>query len=290
MKQKIIKVFIDLLIVIIGCSISAFAITSILKPNGLITGGITGISLLFGKILNFDYTIIYYSLSILILIITRIVLGKKEALKIIIISLLFPLILIFFENFKFKFIEGDLLLASIYYAVIGGAGVGLILRRGFSFGGTDTIAKILHRKVFSFISISQILLVIDLLIIIGSAFIYGRIIALYSIINTFIAIKVIDIFIFGLGMKKVKIEIISKNEELISGYIINNIKRGFSIYHITGGYTNETKQKIVCICTPRESMLLRRFIANVDSSAFIDVLPVVSVWGDGLGFDRLVED
>lgn len=290
MKQKIIKVFMDLLIVIIGCSISAFAITSILKPNGLITGGITGISLLFGKILNFDYTIIYYSLSILILIITRIVLGKKEALKIIIISLLFPLILIFFENFKFKFIEGDLLLASIYYAVIGGAGVGLILRRGFSFGGTDTIAKILHRKIFSFISISQILLVIDLIIIIGSAFIYGRIIALYSIINTFIAIKVIDIFIFGLGMKKVKIEIISKNEDLVSGYIINNIKRGFSIYHITGGYTNETKQKIVCICTPRESMLIRRFIANVDPSAFIDVLPVVSVWGDGIGFDRLVED
>lgn len=288
-KESHKKIVLDLLFLTLGCILLAFAITSILKPNGLITGGITGISIILDKLIHIKYTYIYYTLSILILISARILMGTRESLKIVLLSILFPIILILFEGFNFDFIENDMILASIYYGIISGVGCGLILKRGFSQGGTDTIAKIVHRKLFPFMSISQILLGIDIVIIVASAFVYDRNIALYAILTQVVFMKAVDTVLFGFGSKKIKIEIISDKNEIIADYILNSIKRGISTYEIKGGYTNLNKQKIVSVCSPRESMLIKRFIADNDPNAFVDVLPVISVWGKGIGFDSLVE-
>ncbi len=142
------KILVDWLFVLTGCILVAFAVTSILKTNGLVTGGLTGISIMLDKLIHINYTYIYYVLSIFVLILAWITLGKREGLKIITLSLIFPVILIVFQKFNFCFIKNDMMLASIYYGIICGTGSGIILKRGFSQGGTDTIAKILHKKFF----------------------------------------------------------------------------------------------------------------------------------------------
>ncbi|MFZ5969164.1 MAG: YitT family protein [Bacillota bacterium] len=289
-KINVQKLLLDYLYIILGCVLLAFAITSILKPNGLMTGGITGISIILDKLTGMKYTYIYYALSLLVLLGAWITLGKREAGKIILLSVTFPIILIAFEMVRFDFIENDTILASIYYGIIGGAGCGLILKRGYSMGGTDTIAKILHHKIFPFISISQLLLGIDVVIIITSYFIYDKSVALYAILTQIIFVKSIDLVLFGFGSKNVKIEIISDKNEEIEAYILHTIKRGISTYEIKGGYTNLSKNKIISICSPREIMLIKMFIAQVDPNAFVDVIPVISVWGKGVGFESLVEE
>lgn len=283
------KIMLDYIFVILGCMLLAFAITAILKPNGLITGGITGISIILEKITSLKYTYIYSILSLIVLITAWITIGRAEGLKIISLSVLFPVILIVFEKLRLCFIENDMTLASVYFGIIAGAGCGLILKRGFSQGGTDTIAKIIHNKLVPFMGISEILLVIDSVIIIASGIIYNKNVALYAIISQIIFMKVVDIVLFGFSSKKVKIEIISDKNEEISEYILNTIKRGISSYEIKGGYMNLVRQKLVTICSTRESMLIKRFIAHTDPDAFVDVLPVNSVWGKGLGFDSLAE-
>lgn len=284
------KVAVDILFIIIGSMMVSFAITSILRPSGLITGGITGISIILDEIFNINYTYIYYVLSILVLLSTFLLLGKREGMKIILLSVLLPIILILFENMGINFVEDDLLLSSIYYGAFVGAGAGLILKRGYSQGGSDTIAKILHHKLFPFISISQILLVIDLSIVAASTFIFERNIALYAILTQVVAMKAVNVVLFGLASKKVKIEIISEEHLKIADYIINNVKRGISSFGVMGGYTNSSKVKLVSVCSPRESIVIKQFISEVDPNAFIDVLPVVSVWGKGNGFESLVEN
>ncbi|MBL4936641.1 YitT family protein [Clostridium sp. YIM B02515] len=284
------KIVIDIIIVTIGCILTAFSITSILKPNGLISGGITGISIILEKFIHIKYTYIYYALSLFVLLSAWLAVGKKEALKIITLSVTFPIILIVLENLNYNFISNDMILGSVYYGIIGGIGVGLVLKRGFSFGGTDTVAKILHQKVFAFISISEILLGIDGTIIASSAIIYDKKVALYAIISQVITVKVIDMVLFGFSSKKVNIEIISDEYEAITKYILHNVKRGVSSSEIKGGYMNLQRLKISTICSPREAMLIKAFIAQVDQNAFINVLPVISVWGKGAGFDRLVEE
>jgi uncharacterized membrane-anchored protein YitT (DUF2179 family) len=283
------KVLFDYFNVILGCMLSAFAITSILRSNGLTTGGIVGISIILDEVTGVNYTYIYYALSLIVLIMAWISIGRGEGLKIIFLSVLFPLVLIVFDNFNFCLIEDDMILASVYYGIIGGAGCGLILKRGFSQGGTDTIAKILHQKLFPFISISEILLCVDTIIISASIFIFDKNVALYAIISQIILVKTIDVVVFGLDSKKVKVEIISNMHEQISEFILHKVKRGISIYNIKGGYMNIDRSKIVTVCSPRESMLIRGYISKVDKEAFVIVMPVNSVWGRGVGFESLEE-
>lgn len=288
-KLDIKKLLWDCFYIILGCVLSAFAITSILKSNGLVTGGITGISIILDKITGINFTYIYYLLSLIVLLLAWIAMGKNEALKIIALSVMFPVFLIIFQKLNFSLIQDDMILASVYYGIIGGAGYGLILKRGFSQGGTDTIAKILNHKLFPFISLSEILLGIDSVIIIASIFVFDKNIALYAIISQIILMKVIDTVVFGFSSRKVKVEIISNMHEKISEFILRDVKRGISTYDIKGGYMNIHRQKIVTVCSPRESMLIKRFISKTDPEAFVDVLPVISVWGRGVGFDSLEE-
>ncbi|AHM57570.1 hypothetical protein EAL2_808p00630 (plasmid) [Peptoclostridium acidaminophilum DSM 3953] len=280
----------DALAVGSGTAIAAFSTASILKPNGLVMGGVTGTSILVEKMTGINYTYIYFALSICVLISTFFLLGKREALKIIVISLLFPPVLIFFSQRPFNFVEGDMMLAAIYFGIINGVGCGIILKRGFSFGGTDTIAKILHAKVFPFISLSQILLTIDTVVITASAFVFDRNVALYAILTQVIFMKTLDTVMFGAGNKLVKIEVISAHYDEISRYILKEIKRGVSMYDVVGAYTNESKTKVVTVCSPRDMILIKRFIAQLDSDVFVSVVPVSAVWGRGKGFEDLADE
>ena len=54
------KILYDTLYLSVGCFITAFSVNYILKPNGLITSGITGLAIILEKYLLIDYYFIYY--------------------------------------------------------------------------------------------------------------------------------------------------------------------------------------------------------------------------------------
>lgn len=289
--KNIKKVIIDFIFIILGASLMAFSVTAILLPNQLSTGGITGLSKIIQDIISVDYATIFYILAIVVLVICWITLGWHEAKKIILMTIIFPTVLMVFQHIDFYLLEKkDMFLAAIYFGVLHGIGMGLLFKRGFSFGGTDTIAKIIHKKILPFVSVSQILMFIDAIIIIFSGIIFGRNIAMYALVAQLVLTKTINFVLYGLGSQKIKIEIISTFYKDIEDYIINNIERGVSKHEIMGGYTGEKKIMISTICSPRESMLIKSFIAKTDMNAFVTVQPINSVWGKGLGFDSLVEE
>ncbi len=284
------RLFWDVVYVFSGMCILAFAISAILAPNHLITGGITGISLILEAWLGIPYTWFYYALSLATLLATYLLLGKREAGKILLLSVSFPMVLMIFSWFDFNLTENDMFLASIYYGVVGGLGVGLILKRGYSSGGSDSIGKIIHKRLYPFISVSLIITTIDVAVVFVSMLVFDIRTALYALITQFVFLKAIEVVLFGLGQNLMKLEIISNAQADIEQYILTQIKRGISKYKIIGGYTNQEKTKLVTICSPRESMLIKQYIAQVDQDAFVDILAVSSVWGKGLGFDSLSDD
>lgn len=289
-NQSLRKSYIDYALLVIGSALLAFSITAILRPNELITGGITGISILLGGFLGVPYTIYYYVLALIVLTATFLTLGKREVKKIIVYSILFPLILIMFESLNFRLYLNDMFLAAIFYGLIAGGGFGLVVSSGFASGGTDTIAKILHNRLFPFIGISKLLLMIDVLVIMLSILKYDVNTALYAIVTLVVFVKSMESVIYGFSSKKVKLEIITDRIEDIENYILNTVVRGVSKYKIIGGYTKMEKTVLTTICTPRESIMIKHFISSVDQDAFIDVLPVSTVWGKGAGFEPLIDN
>lgn len=289
-KIKINKLFNNMIYLTIGCIITAFSVNYILKPNGLITSGITGLAIILEKYMNINYSYIYYFMTFIILIVTYLLMGKKEIVKIIFLSVLYPTVLLVMQNYEFKFVENDLLLASIYFSIFYGIGVGMILRKGFSFGGTDTIARILNIKIFPSINVSYIMLVLDGIVIIIAAFAFGRNIALYSVISQLIVTRVCDYIMVGFGTKLYKLEIISCKYEEISKFIMLELGRGVTIFKVKGGYTNDEKIQIVSVCSPSQSVMIKKYIKEVDQTAFVKVMPIVSVWGKGSRFIDINEE
>ena len=285
------KKIIDYIVVYIGCLIQAFSIVCILRPNNLTVGGITGLSLTIGKIFNMNYTYIYYAICLLILVAARMVLGMREVKKIILLSTTYPIILILVNQIKFNFLHDtpDKILICIYYGIFMGIGTGLVLKRGFSQGSSDTVAKILHKKLFSFMGISQVLLCIDITILLISGFVFGRTAVLYAIIMQMVYSKTISVVLFGFGSSLVKVVIISSHLDKISAFMRDTINRGYSIGYVYGGHNHIKREKIISVCSLREAMLIKDFITKVDEDAFINIVPTISAWGKEDGLQNLKE-
>lgn len=285
------KKVMDYIVVYIGCLIQAFSIVCILRPNNLTVGGITGLSLTIGKIFNMNYTYIYYAICLLILFTARMVLGMREVKKIILLSTTYPIILILVNQVKFNFLHDtpDKILICIYYGIFMGIGTGLVLKRGFSQGSSDTVAKILHKKLFSFMGISQVLLCIDITILLISGFVFGRTAVLYAIIMQMVYSKTISVVLFGFGSSLVKVVIISNHLDKISTFMSDTINRGYSIGYVYGGHNHIKRKKIISVCSLREAMLIKDFITKVDEDAFINIVPTISAWGKEDGLQNLKE-
>ena len=290
-KALVKKTVVDLLFLILASSIGAFSLTAVMLPNGLTCGGVSGIVRFIQHFIPIDFSILFYGGSIIILIIVTILLGLKEARKIVLMSILYPAVLVVFENIDYSLLEEkDVILAAIFCGVFFGVSSGIVFWRGYSFCGTDAIAKVLRKKLFPNTALSQILLVIDATIIICSAFIFGRNIALYALVTQAIFTKTVDFILYGFETKIVQLEIITRFTDEVTSYIINDIERGVSEVVITGGYTKTERKKLITLCSPRESILIKKFIARLDKNAFVTVVQVNTVWGNGEGFSDIGEN
>lgn len=290
-KEHIKSVGIDMFFLIAACAIGAFSTIGVLLPNGLTSGGVTGLVRIVQQYVPLDFSILYYAGSIIILLLVLIFLGLKEFRKILLLTVMYPGIMFILEKLDLQLLqEKDVILAAVFCGVFSGICIGLVFWRGYSFSGTDAIAKILRKKLFPEYSLSKILLVIDGLIIIGSALIFGRNIALYALITQVIISKMVDVVIYGFETKIVQVNIITSKIEDISGYIMNDIGRGVSSEKIVGEYTKQSLTQLNVLCSPRESILIKRHIAKLDTKALVTVIPVETVWGRGEGFHDIDQE
>ncbi|MCB6992607.1 YitT family protein [bacterium 210820-DFI.6.37] len=290
-KDKIKGFAADLFFLLAACAMGAFATVGVMIPNGLTSGGLTGIVRIVQSYVPLDFSILFYGGSVVILIAAAVFLGSLELRKILLLTVLYPAVLFIFEKLDFQLLEEkDVILAAVFCGVFSGLCAGLVFWRGYSFSGTDAIAKILKKKLFPQYSLSKLLLAIDGIIIIASAFVFGRNIALYALITQVIISRMVDIVIYGFEMKIVRLEIITSQSQAVSSYIMEEIGRGVSSSQITGEYTKEQYTQLSVMCSPRESILIRRKTAGLDKGALITVIPVETVWGIGEGFSDIEKE
>lgn len=284
-KEKVKKVLIDVALIVIACFIGSFSTVSIMIPNGLTSGGVTGVVRIIQNYADVNFSIMYYAGSLIILVLCALLLGIREARKILLLSVVYPATLFVWELLDIRLIEGkDVILAVIYCGVFSGICNGIVQSRGYSFGGSDTVAKIIKEKCMPHVALSKVMLGVDAAVIIASALVYGRNIAMYALVTSVLTSKVIDFYMYGISPKLVRIAIISNAQGEIADYIMNTVGRGVTIENITGAYTGEERKKLAVLCSPREGVLIRNFVAQCDPKALLTLTAVDSVWGDGSGF------
>lgn len=287
-KEKVKDFVIDFLVLLAACCISSFSVVSVMLPNGLTSGGLTGIVRIVQSFVDIDFSILYYCGVVIILLLVLIFLGWKEVKKMLLLSIMYPTVLMVFEHIPFQLLEEkDIILAAVFCGVFSGTYVGLVFWRGYASAGSEAIAKIFKKRLFPTVSMSNVLLVVDAVIIIASAVVFGRNIAMYALITQVIVAKMSETVMYGFASKVVQLKIITNKHEGIISYVLDELERGVSSIDITGEYTQQPFKQLTIFCSIRESHLIKKKIAAIDPKAFVTVTKVEAVWGHGKGFDDL---
>ena len=280
---------IDFIWVLAGCICNAYALVDILMPYGLASGGLNGVAVLIKLIAPIDIAIVMYVLSGIIVVVAWIFLGFGEVRKVLMVSIMSPATIFMFERFNLPLLdEDDILLASIFCGIFYGLSTACVFHRGYSFGSTDTLAKVLRKRLWPHISQTKIMTAMNAAIIITCAFTMGKNIALYALITQFISTETIELILHGLRKKMVQIVIITDKHEDICRHIINKMNRGVSINHVFGGYSREDRTELRFICTTREEIQFRKDLRELDPDAFVTITYVQDVWGNG--FNSMEDD
>ncbi|MDY3058823.1 MAG: YitT family protein [Fusobacterium sp.] len=274
----------NFLFIILGNLIFALGIAVFVIPNGLILGGSTGLALSVQHFLGIDITITVAIINIVTFLAGLFILGKKFAATTLISTFIFPIFLNYFKDIeRFKNITSDLLLASIFTALLVGTGVGIVLRVGASTGGLDIPAIILNKK--KGIPIAVVLYAIDISILLSQMIFSNTEQILYGIIIVLITTMVINKVIVY-GKNDFMVTIISEKYLEISENIHNKIDRGTTFIDIQTGYKKNTQQAVMSVISKRELHSLNKLVQEIDPKAFIIINQVNQVKGRGFSLDK----
>ena len=294
-KKLILTAVRNTLLVIIGTVILAFGTAVFIFPFGLVTGGISGSSIIIEKVINeaLSAEAIAALLTWIAFFIGLLVLGKSFALKTLISTFIYPVALsisslLVSENVLNGYftLNGEKYgtLGYIIAATVGGtmigAGCALSFLGGGSTGGTDIIAFIIC-KFFPKLKSSHVIFIVDSIIILLGAFIMkDLIITLLGICSALVTATVIDKLFLGAGRAFIA-NIISDRTDRISELVMKRLGRTTSLLDITGGYTGKKKRMLMVSFTMAEYSELIRIINQTDASAFVVIHSAHEIGGEG---------
>jgi len=263
-KREVKHVFMMML----GILSAGFGLQGFLIPNGLVDGGVMGISLLTNKESG-----ISLSLLIILFNLPFILLGWKQISKtfgiksIIAIALLALVVAVF----PYKTITEDKLLVSVFGGFFIGAGIGLCIRGGGVIDGTEVLAIFLNRK--SSLSVGDFILLFNIAIFSVAAYLLSIEIALYSILTYLAASKTVDFILEGIE-EFTGVTIISPHTDEIAEFIKQKMGRGLTVYSGKRGYGKRGESYtntdiIFTVVTRLEISRLTNEVEKIDPNAFV---------------------
>ena len=99
-----------------------------------------------------------------------------------------------------------------------------------------------------------------------------------GLIGTWINGLVVDYFTASLNNRK-RVCVVTKDYDRVRRYIIDDLKRGCTLYEVIGGYTNEKSIELEALLTKNEFSSLMEFLNKNEINAFTTAGNVSEVYG-----------
>ena len=269
----------DIVLIILGTFISALGINLFISNAKLLSGGATGIALIFQYALNIPSGLIVFLINIPLFFVSYKFLTKRFTIYTAIGMLSFSTALILTKPLSSFVNVDDILLYCIYGGVINGIGGGLVFSRNGSTGGTDIITMVIRKKYPSF-EIGAVNFYFNLIIVAIGALIFGLPQALYTLISMYIQGFTIDKVINGFTSKKLFLVLTDREKDIID-FVLKDMQRGRTSLMAEGEFTGHKRKLLYVAVTTSQMISLRRKILNIDPNAFITIVDVSEVKGNG---------
>lgn len=277
-KDKILDFVYRYLICLIGIMIIALSFNLFYIPNNYVTGGITGLSIIFGKLANIDLNTFIIVANFFLIILSLLTLGFKKSLINILGAVTFNL---------FMYVTKDIsTIINIHFSspifnvlcagVCTGIGSGIVYKVNFTAGGSDILIKVINEKLKK--PIGRTNFVINAIVITFGTFIFGIEMLINALIIKFIETTIIDKILIGISDSKMLLVYTYKESE-VKDYLLKKIGSGVTILTAKGAYTKKNHNIIMCIVATDNYYKVKENIKEIDSEAFIIVSDCYEVLG-----------
>ncbi len=272
----------DYILVLAGALLQAAGLRLFLVPADLAMGGISGISQLINHYTGWPIGIMIFIGNLpLFLVGWRYLGGRRFVTRTVVAVIAYALftdLLLLLPFFPQHGITDDIVLNSLYGAVVLGIGYGLVYRAQGTSGGSDILARILNR--WRGIPMTQSYLMTDTLVILAAGFVFGWPKALYAIIVLYVSGLVADSTLEGASTVRTAL-IVSAQSEVVSQRILAEMERGVTILEGAGAYTDEARPVLYCVVTRSEVQQLKMIVHEADPKAFMVIGVAYEALGEG---------
>lgn len=268
-------------LVTVGTVLLAIGVYFFKFPNNFSTGGVSGISILLGKLLPFISTAaIMWIINFLLLIIGFLFFGREFGLMTAYSSMLYSGVTWVFEQvYPMTAPFTDQPFMELCFAMmIPAVASAILFNCGASSGGTDIVAMIV--KKYTSLDIGKALLISDALIAFSACFVFDIRTGMFSVMGLVIKAFVVDMVIESINLCKY-FSIVTSEHEKISQFIIKELKHTCTVLDAVGAYSGEPKKVVMVACRRSEAVLLRRYVRSVDSKAFMFITNTSEIIGKG---------
>lgn len=259
-------------VVVLGAAFIACGFNLFLVPLHLLSGGVSGLSMLVNYFTPISLSVLYFVFNIPMLVAGWFQLGKRFIiLSILSVVATTWLIAVVPETS----LVSDTLLAAVFGGVLVGIGAGISFRAGGSSGGFDIIGSIVTR--YRDFPIGNILVAMNGVVILAAGYLQDNWnLALASIVSIFVTGKVVDMI--HVSHFKVTVYIITNETDALLGQLLER-PRGVTKIKTQGAFSNVEKDMLMTVTTRYELAELKRIIKQTDPKAFVNIVETVGVMG-----------
>ncbi|MDY2919529.1 MAG: YitT family protein [Anaerococcus sp.] len=259
-------------------------------PNSFVIGGVEGMSIIASMFVSLSRPLITLIINVTLLVVSFLILGKSFTFRTGYVAILNSLTALLLD--KICPLSGTLtdntMLELFFTLIISSTGSAILFNIAASSGGTDIIAMIL--KKYSRLEVGKALLMIDSIFTIGSIYVFGMEIGLFSIFGLLIKGVFVDIIISSMKQAKMFIIITSKTEE-VGNFIKSELNRSATVIDAKGLYLKKDMTVFISATSNVEAPRFKAFIKKIDPKAFITILNTSNVVGKGwYQTDELTDD
>ena len=287
-RQKWLQIAVKAAVILLGNVIYAAAVVLFIMPNGLVTGGTTGLGLFFNRLCGIPVSLFVSVFNIAVFGLGLWQLGKGFALTTVLSTVMYPAVLGIMERTGITgFYMQDRLMAVIYAGIFIGAGIGMVIKVGASTGCVD-IPCLIQRKKCG-INVSLSLYVLDCVILGLQLITSGTEEVLYGILLIITYTLVLDKVLMA-GTARIQVKIVSRRYQRINALIGERLDCGTSLLHMETGYLHNQQDMIMAVISKRDLPRLNQLVLDEDPEAFMVINQINEVQGRGFTLKKVYQE
>ncbi len=286
--RKAKKELIHILLTVVAAVFSVIALHAFVIPSNFASSGIDGLCTILFEITGLNMGYFKIIINIPLLILAYIFLNKKYVLYVMLFTALDSLGVLLLEKVNFYVyipsaltsheLIGYRLTAALVSGILLGICVGIMLKIGYSSGGVDIVACLLH-KWSPHINVERMISICAYLIVAISLFVYRDLTSVFLSAVQIFGSECIVSTILKRDRYAIEVKIVTKDPQSIKDEILYTHKHGATVVKSAGMYSGDDNYIIFSVMNVKEIPKLMNILKKYPDT-FVYFSDGVRVQGD----------